>query len=74
MSKNDVVCKKCGTSWNMPKKLKAVFDETKSSRGKGDDELLSLCPKCRPQAFAERTIGKDLKKDGEGLAPCPEAR
>ena len=38
------------------------MSEAQSRQPKAYNELLSLCPKCRPQAFAERTIGKDLKK------------
>jgi len=61
------VCKKCGTSWGQPEKLK------KAIGGKGSDDLLSLCPKCRPQAFAERTIGNGLQKL-ERNWPIPKRR
>ena len=56
----DTVCRKCGTSWVVPKKLKEVFSEARSMKPRAYDELLSVCPKCRPQVFAERTIGKEL--------------
>jgi anaerobic selenocysteine-containing dehydrogenase len=59
---NNTVCKKCGTSWIVPKKLKNILSEAQSSQPKAYEELLSLCPKCRPQAFAEWTIGKELKR------------
>jgi anaerobic selenocysteine-containing dehydrogenase len=58
----DAVCSRCGASWIVPKKLKELFSEAQSSKLGAYDELLSVCPKCRPQAFAERTIGKDFKK------------
>ena len=58
----DTVCKKCGTSWIVPKNLKDILSKARSSRSECYNELLSLCPKCRPQAFGERTIGEDLKK------------
>ena len=59
---DDTVCKKCGASWIVPKKLKEVLSEAQSRQSKAYGELLTLCPKCRPQAFAERTIGKELKR------------
>src|SRR5512139_2574471 len=69
----DTVCKKCGTSWTVPNKLKEVLSEARSKKPKAYDELLSLCPKCRPQAFAEKTIGKGLKKVPR-IWPIPQRR
>lgn len=72
MSEN-VVCKKCGTSWVFPRKLSKILGETESNRRKKFDELLCLCPKCRPQTFAEQTIGDDLRRVARNW-PIPHRR
>jgi hypothetical protein len=57
-----VVCKKCGTPWVFPRKLRKILSEIESNSWKKFDELLCLWPKCKPQTFLERMIGNDLQR------------
>ena len=57
-----VACRKCGGFWVFPKELESVLNPIEPAERRRLEELLTVCPKCRPQAFAERTIGKELKK------------
>jgi anaerobic selenocysteine-containing dehydrogenase len=59
------VCRTCGASWTMPKGLKP--------EGTGCEHLLRFCPKCRPLAFAELTLGNRLEKTDRNW-PIPARR
>ena len=62
MSKDNILCKRCGTPIVLPKNIKDILSKAEISQTIKWDELLHLCPRCRAQTFAERTIGGDLQK------------
>ncbi len=62
MPKSNGSCKRCGTPFLLPKKLRTVLTQLKPEEKLKIDQLLQLCPGCRAQAFAERTLGEDLER------------
>lgn len=57
----NLTCKKCNSSFFLPGELKSGLARIERDQHSQLNELLFFCPKCRPQIFAERTIGKDLQ-------------
>ena len=56
MPKANGSCRNCGASWVYPRKLRTLLSKVKSEEREKIDQLLHLCPKCRAQTFAEKTI------------------
>ena len=73
MSKDNILCKRCGTPIVLPKNIKDILSKAEISQTIKWDELLHLCPKCRAQTFAERTIGGDLQRVPRNW-PLPKRR
>lgn len=73
MPRNDLFCKRCGSPFSLPKKLESILTQPGPPRPKNLRELFRYCPKCRPQAFAERTVGNNLQKRPRNW-PLPERR
>ncbi len=55
------ICARCGASFVVPQKIKTLLADVTAPRGAGSERILRFCPSCRPQQFAEETIGNDLR-------------
>ena len=54
-------CTRCGASFVVPQKIRSLLADTAAPRGADAERILRFCPSCRPQQFAEETIGNDLQ-------------
>ena len=54
-------CTRCGASFVVPQKIKALLADATVPGGAEAERILRFCPSCRPQQFAEETIGNDLR-------------
>ncbi len=67
----DAICRKCGTSWNVPKKLKEVLSEAQSRKPKAYDELLSRLPEMQAPGLCRADDRKGSEEGSEKLACSP---
>ncbi len=54
-------CTRCGASFVVPQKIKTLLADATAPGGTEAERILRFCPSCRPQQFAEETIGNDLQ-------------
>jgi anaerobic selenocysteine-containing dehydrogenase len=54
-------CAHCGASFVVPQEIKALSADAAAPRGAESERILRFCPSCRPQKFAEETIGNELQ-------------